>query len=372
MNISRLNRLVDVLSQEIDKLNARTILDELYNALSLALTQPSPDTTRSFREKFAEFQAAHDKSFVEKLPPSYKRGLAELDLEKYFGRGAVTEVRNIVDSNGRLPDETLKAFDLYRVAAGRRFTTVKNIDEGLTTLSADYESLEEGEFEFGLVIPDENTPSDLAAFRKETQQLERAMRAFQELVGEDPSGAKISSISASDWSFFVEISPSAAAALAFAIERIVALYKNLLEIRVLKKQAASVVTNDEIVALIQKTVDERTEKGLREIAAELVEGHSAADKERKNELENHFSMIVKWLAKHIEMGSVVEVRAEPLAAPEDGVEDDTRKKMRQLAATVNATTQVVLTADIDSDIQIFPALAADEPLSEDGDADSSS
>lgn len=368
MNVSRLNRLVEILTAEIKRMAVVGVLDEMYDALSGAFNEPSKETTKAFRDKFGEFQALQEASVTETLPPSFKRGIAELGLQKYFGKESVTALKNIVERSGKLPDEILKSFDSYRSQAKKKYDVIAQVDHGLSVLGADYDKLEEGEFEFGLVIPDENTPSALGTFKKEVQKLEKAMRAFQELVGSDPDGAKIRSISASDWTFFVEISPEAAAAIAFAIERIVALYKNLLEIRVLKKQAQIVPNGEEIVRLIQQKVDEKTEAGLREIATSLIErqkistpsrnGDSADG--RNNELENHFSSIVKWLAKHIETGSVVEVRAEPLPAPDIGAEDEARHTLRQLIETINESTQAVLTADVDAEVQIFPALETDD------------
>jgi hypothetical protein len=194
------------------------------------------------------------------------------------------------------------------------------------------------------------------------------------LVGADPNGAKIRSVSASDWTFFIDVAPQAAAAIALTVERIVALYKSLLEIRVLKKQAETGEVGAEIIALIQKTVDKKTEEGLRAIAKELVKQQSGLAKERKNELENHFSTIVRWLAKHIESGSIVEVRAEPIERKEGEGEAGSAAiskedaQVRELIERVNSTTQIVLSADVDDDVQIFQALGVEEVASAEDDA----
>jgi hypothetical protein len=123
--------------------------------------------------------------------------------------------------------------------------------------------------------------------------------------------------------------------VAVAIERLVALYKNLLEIRRLQteiqKQGITKAAKD-----VEEHANDFMDKEIGKLSIELVtEFYKGNDAGRKNELRNGVNASLNRLANRIDRGYNFEVRCQPLAAgkPE---KDETKKAIAAIqAATAN-------------------------------------
>lgn len=76
--------------------------------------------------------------------------------------------------------------------------------------------------------------NDLRTFALELHRLDRTFGVFSELATGTREGFQVRSISSTDLTVFVDAAPEIAACTAIAVERVVALYKKLLEIRKLR------------------------------------------------------------------------------------------------------------------------------------------
>jgi len=73
----------------------------------------------------------------------------------------------------------------------------------------------------------------------------------------------------------------------FCVERVVALYKQLLEIRKLNQEIQQQGVPEKELSGIENYANNLMEKGIEKIAVEVIkEYHKKDDKERKNELTN--------------------------------------------------------------------------------------
>lgn len=228
------------------------------------------------------------------------------------------------------------------------------------------EGLSPGEFEFGFLLPEEVADARLAAFAKEIDELNLLVRTFQELAGEDVDGAKLRGVSASDWGIFLGLAPVAAGGLATAIERIVALYKTNLEIKLLRRQFADKVP--EATPAIDAAIEQRVSDGIEGVVKTVLEAFPVqGDAERRNELEVQLKMRLRWLARRMESGALVEVRAEPFELVEEPDDEDSadiaqlpqeaNNATMLLVEKVNASTGLVLQMDAADGIQIFNEIA---------------
>ena len=135
---------------------------------------------------------------------------------------------------------------------------------------------------------------------------------------------------------FLHGSAPFAAALAFAIERIVALYKQLLEIRKLRQELQKQEIPDEVVKGVETHADKVMKEGIALASTELVaQFYTGKDDGRKNELVTQVRLSMNMLANRIDHGVNVEVRIEPPSA------NDPRSKeeaIQNAVAVIQAAT----------------------------------
>ena len=131
-----------------------------------------------------------------------------------------------------------------------------------------------------------------------------------------------------------------AACLAVAIERVVALYKQLLEIRKLRLEIKKQGVPDDQTTGIENYANQLMETGIEKIAVEVVnEHHKKDDKGRKNELTNAVRISLRKVANRIDHGFNLEVRVEPIVKEKDEGKENPEIQ-RAIAAIQSATANM--------------------------------
>ncbi len=180
------------------------------------------------------------------------------------------------------------------------------------------EELEPGHCEIGALVP--RTDIDmLGELGRELEQLDKIFGIFAELTVGTRPGFQIRSISSSDFNLFWDMMPMAAASAVFAIERIVTIYKNMLEIRKLhgelKKQGVPAKNIKGVLDHSNATMKD----GIQQLTKELIEKYyKKNDEGRRNELTTELQKSLTGIAKRIDKGYNLEVRAAPLPEDEQG------------------------------------------------------
>ncbi|WP_299574460.1 hypothetical protein [uncultured Shewanella sp.] len=114
-------------------------------------------------------------------------------------------------------------------------SSITQLCNSMQALHVGKENLAPGECEVGVVVPRVEVDNALADFGKELVKINKIFSVFAEIATDSRESFKIRTISSSDLTVFLDFAPEVAACTAVAIERIVALYKNLLEIKKLCK-----------------------------------------------------------------------------------------------------------------------------------------
>lgn len=143
---------------------------------------------------------------------------------------------------------------------------LKQLDNSLRGLSAEYTEVDPERAEFGLLIPREAVGERLPDLSKEFDRISNLARAVNELTGQPDYDSKVVTISSSWWQVFLDIPVEPIALWTVAIERIVALFKSNLEIKSLQKQLGEREIPEKILKAISDEVDKKVEGELRTIA----------------------------------------------------------------------------------------------------------
>ncbi len=147
----------------------------------------------------------------------------------------------------------------------------------------------------------------LEEMNSELARLNRHLRHLVEGSGAETREIALASVDSSSFDLFLECAPVAAAAISVAIERIVALYKTVLQIKKLKLELSdrayeSQVT-DGLDTTCEKLVAVEVDKIRDQIFADFA---SDMDEARRNELQTPVRDAVVYISTWIDSGLIVE------------------------------------------------------------------
>jgi hypothetical protein len=204
-------------------------------------------------------------------------------------------------------------------------------------LAVGAEELEPGTAELGVLVPRGAVSNDLHSFGRELQRLDRTFGVFAELATTTQEGFQIRTISSSDLSVYLEALPQVAACAAVAVERVVALYKKILEIRRLKSELAEQGVPEESLEGVLTHADDHMKEGLKPVVEELLdEYYEGKDKKRLNELRTYLQSSLNEIANRIDKGYHIEVRVEPPEQADAEADDGDEQAFKYIQAIQDA------------------------------------
>jgi hypothetical protein len=112
--------------------------------------------------------------------------------------------------------------------------------------------------------------------------------------------------------------PKAAAFLAIAIERIVAVYKQILEIRKIRAELTKIQVPPDKLKGLEDHAKDLMKENIETIAIEITSESPVLDPNRKNELTNQLRISLTMIANRIDKNYNIEVR---MSAPQKEGED---------------------------------------------------
>jgi len=204
----------------------------------------------------------------------------------------------------------------------------------LLGIGADH--LDPGECELGILIPRDAVDGSFAEFANELVDLSFVFGAFSELASGTRDTFAVRTVSSSDLMIFLAATPPVAACVAHAAERVVTLYKKLLEIKKLRAELAQQGVDDDDLSGVNNYANTLMSSGIDELTVEIVaDFNSGQDDGRKNELTNAVRISLNKLANKIDRGFNIEVRAEPPRESEGEPSADWRPSASTVPSSVS-------------------------------------
>lgn len=323
MNAERLHAIMISLHQEITKSNTVGKMQELIGALQSVVNQPHPSHQQALSNALKAIYAATTDSASDAYSPAWRQILSELGGGELFGRSLKSEIENIFKRNQITPAVALEELQQLHKKL-QAFKTA--LDQGISSLrhfKIGDEKLVAGQCEIGILIPRTAVENSLVGFSEELKELSFVLQVFSEVATGKRDELSIKTISSSDLLVYLNAAAPYAACVAIAIERVVALYKQLLEIKKLHKEILSQGVPATQVAGIEDHANQLMAIGIEKVAADIIEQfYKDRDKGRKNELMNGVRISLNKIANRIDKGFNLEVRFEPIAKNETPTQED--------------------------------------------------
>lgn len=217
----------------------------------------------------------------------------------------------------------------------QKLTTAVDTKNNLTKLGFASEKIGVGSAELAYRIPRAVIDNRYSTFLQDAEFFHSLVTTMSEIVLGTTPELELQGLSSSAFSIFLNIDPEVVAFTILAIERAMNGYKTILEIRVLRDQMKSRgVTEDALApveANIQPTIDDVFRTAL---LSTIKETSTSASKERKNELVNHGSILLRQLSEKMEEGYEVDAR---VGYSEEEIEDEAEKTKNDLYREIDKT-----------------------------------
>lgn len=324
MNVERLHAVLAVVNREIEKRRTADKLQELINNLQRLINQNHPSHQQQLANSLKEMSVATVDSPSDSFSPTWRQIIEEIGGDELLGNALQHRIDEIFAKNQITLAVALEELQILHTRLQEFKSSVSQSISAFKRFKIGDESLAPGDCEIGILIPRSAVDNQLLDFSEELKDLGFILNTLSEVATGKKDALEIKTISTSDLLIHLKASAPYAACVAVCIERVVALYKQLLEIRKLSAEIRKQGVPDDKTVGIEEHANSLMETGIEKIAIDVVsEFHKKDDKHRKNELTTAVRIALNRVANRIDKGFNLEVRAAPVPEPEEGEEKAT-------------------------------------------------
>jgi hypothetical protein len=171
------------------------------------------------------------------------------------------------------------------------------------------EVLEPGQSELGILIPRRFVHNKLDEFGKELTELNKMFGVFSELVTGSREAFPVRGISSTDLSVFLGLLPQVAVCIFIGLDKILDVYKKILEIKAKRIELGNLGLPDELLEKMDAHAREMVNTAIEDAADKILEAAPArTEAGRKNELRSEVKVSLNKIANRIDSGVNIEIR----------------------------------------------------------------
>lgn len=321
MHLGRFHAVIAELNQHFIEAALAGKLEQCASQLDSFASSKNQAHLDAFKEELSNLLKASEITRLDLLQPQAQQVIAELGLQKLMPPTIQTRVNEEIAEASFDPSGLGTRLRSLATEIADKAAQIKKIDSAFEDLHVEYQALPENRAEIGILLPREIVGDNLGELLAELAQINKLFRATNELVASAEYDPRVITISSSWWQIFLDLGVSQIPLWVIAIERIVALFKSNLEIKVLKRQIEENNLPAAISEQIQAEIDRRIERGLNDLAEELrAKFAQTNDQARLNEIETQMRHGLTHLARRLSQGAQVEINVE-LPDKIDGAQD---------------------------------------------------
>lgn len=320
MNVERLHEIAKAIRADLSTTRTVRTLEALTSALQDVVNSPQQaQPQQELSTQLSHLIEALGASASNDFSPTWKQVAEEIGAYDLLGNTLKERIEAIFATNQITPSVALAELQLIKKAAESLYANLDQLVKALEALGIGSEPLQGTDCEVGVLIPRGFVDNRLDRLGSELSELNKIFGVFAEVASGNRPGFKVRTISSSDFNVYIEAIPAVAACIAVAVERIIATYKNLLDIRKHHRELAELGLPAENLEGIQGHANTLMQSEIDKIDKELLnEFLRQKDVGRMNELEIELRMSMSKIANRIDRGFNIEVRVPPqIAAPAD-------------------------------------------------------
>lgn len=322
MNAERLHAIAQAIQRDLEDTGAVSTMSELNSAVANAAAMPQePQYEQQLSAALERLEETLPSAPSNNFPPTWIEILDQFEVRNLLGNGLLEQVQGVLRDNQVTPSIAAARLEPIATDLGALQLGVTQLLDGLDYFEIGAEEVQPGTAEVSVLIPRSSVDNQLQRLGREFVEIERLMGPFMELASGSRQPLAISQISSSDLGLAVDVAPQAAALLAVAAERVLAGYKNILEIRRLRRELSDEGLDDRDLQGVDARANSRMEETIESAANDLIARSSGIESYRQNELRVELKASLNSLANRIDRGYNIDVRASEQAVADDDEED---------------------------------------------------
>lgn len=341
MNVERLNVIANAIKQDLRQTKLVNSLATLVNALESQVSAPQePSHQQQVAEALGSVSKILGASTINRFSQSWEQVVAEVGGKAILGNQLKNRINEIFARNQITPSVALEELREIHSKLSSFSSSLDELVKAFADLNIGLDALNPGECEVGVLVPRTFVHNQLDDFAAELVELDKTLKVFAELSTGSRPEFEINTISSSDLTIYLAAIPPVAACVAVAVERIVALYKTILEIRKLKNELEKYEIEKEGLKSIENSAKSTMEKGIEVLIKELMRDFYAGEDEgRKNELAVELRYTLRKIANRVDRGFNIEVRCEAEPEPDEGKQSEATEEERKFFETIKSKSK---------------------------------
>lgn len=336
MNAERLHAIDIALKKELTDRRTVALMENMTTTLRAVVQSTNQATQQNFATARDALFTTLTNTDSDKFSPTWRQILREIGGEDLFGKELKRKLETTLEKNQLTPAIALQDFEALGTRLQQFQEALNQTIASFTYFKIGSEKLAAGESEIGILIPRAFVKNQLPDFLEELGHEDFILNTFSEVATGKPDKLEIKALSSSGLMVFLHGSLDFAHVVAVAVERVVGLYKKLLEIRKLRTEMEKQGLPDDVVSGVESHANKVMQEGIEKASVEIVnQFYLGPDVGRKNELTVKVRVSMNMLANRIDHGVSVEVRVEPPAANDPKAKDEA---IQRSVAAIQAAT----------------------------------
>lgn len=278
----------------------------------------------------SELEAELDIEVINKYNQSDIEILEKIGGKYYFGSWGKYRLNNLLTDHSYDLTKTIDGLGEYATERKEFSDRITQVYDDLVELNIKVHKPAGNIFEVGLLMPTKYTHQKIPFITKELNRWDKIFKTFKELTGETPEDTEINFVSNGSLQFFIDNSPEVAVCLAVTIERVVNVYKKIIDIRVTRLKLKDLGVSISEQKSIEKQEKEILNKEIDKIALDIIKEFAlkSIDTGRTNELKIAVKGHVTYIAKCIDGGMTIEINPPAIDLPKNLSDKEDGKKIK--------------------------------------------
>lgn len=339
MNTERLHRLAIAILEDLNKTNVLQKFKQITEALKNQTNQPQqPQFQQQVSQYLKELCDALDNAPSNGFSPEWRQRLEELNIESILGYELKKQLKNIFERNQITPSVALGELQSIYQQVQKLKESVDHIIVSFQYLKIGAEDLNPGQCELGIIIP-RSLNNKLEDFGKELSELNNIFATFCEVAAGNRPGFEIITISSSNFTVFCDLLPVVGACIAHTIERIIAAYKDILEIKLYHRKLAEKGIPKKDLKGIHRYADSHMSNVIDKLIPEILKEYGQGIEEsRKCELQTELKFTLNKLARRIDKGYNIEIRIKTVEASDKSADKKSVKEFDKYVQSIKVAS----------------------------------
>ncbi len=318
MHLGRFHRVIEMLAQDFRELQYNELIQTIITSLnSVAASPTNPAVATVFKSQVDLCRTTLESSRLNHTRPILRTILESINATNFIGSSLSDRVVAAIASNHAAPALAVQELTKLQEEVALFYQQVVAIEAAFSALAVEYDNLEEGESEIGLLVPRAENASTLKDLSKEFNEWHNALSQIANLFDNSAGPLQIKNCSTTDWMIILAATPPILVGISLCIKGVNTILKDLVATRSLIEQlVAKNGSNAHTDGLLENNKD-GFDKGIRSLAEKLVDQHATGvDDGGKNQMKNGINVALKTIAMKINAGTKIELRFIPPSIPE--------------------------------------------------------